>query len=377
MRRSTDRPARRGFVGRRFGRGRGARWALIGVLAIGLIALACGDDGEGSPSPTPTVGGETASPTAAPTEAASPEPTEEPTPEPTAAPAPAFPITLEHTRGSTTIESQPTRVVALTDGAELASLLALDLQPVGFGQRIDPLAPWIADRIGAHAEVFTPGFPELPFEVIVALQPDLILAQEGFITPDTQPLLEAIAPTVATPFADWRKQLRLVAAATGTSDRAEELITETEALIAEFGERVPEALGMTSSVVARFPGEGSFYVFTEATAIGGIIGATTLEPLAAADMDSDDPSVQQYSLEELRAIEESDGLMVFDWFGDGSGLASFEELDAWGLLPAVQAGKVVTLAGDDAAAALFDSVLTVPYNLDLLERALTELYAGE
>ena len=46
-------------------------------------------------------------------------------------------------------------MVALTDGGELASLLAIGVRPVGFGQRNDPVEPWIAEALGDDAGVET------------------------------------------------------------------------------------------------------------------------------------------------------------------------------------------------------------------------------
>ena len=66
-----------------------------------------------------------------------------------------FPRDVVHEVGSTTIGVKPSRVVAVTDGGELASLLALGVRPVGFGQRNDPLEPWIAEALGDSAGVET------------------------------------------------------------------------------------------------------------------------------------------------------------------------------------------------------------------------------
>jgi hypothetical protein len=49
----------------------------------------------------------------------------------------AFPRVVKHELGETEIPAKPERIVAVTDGGEFASLLALGVEPVGFGKRND------------------------------------------------------------------------------------------------------------------------------------------------------------------------------------------------------------------------------------------------
>src|SRR6188768_3975349 len=65
--------------------------------------------------------------------------------------ASAFPVTIEHKFGSTTIESQPERVVSV-GFAEHEGLLALGVEPVGvrdwYGDQPHATSPWAQDELG-------------------------------------------------------------------------------------------------------------------------------------------------------------------------------------------------------------------------------------
>src|SRR5687768_7678808 len=90
----------------------------------------------------------------------------------------AFPVTVEHINGETTIPKQPTRVVSV-GLTEQDTLLQLGVTPVGvtewYGEQPSATWPWARDLLGdAEPEVLTTsnGFE---FEKIAALEPDLIV----------------------------------------------------------------------------------------------------------------------------------------------------------------------------------------------------------
>lgn len=164
----------------------------------------------------------------------------------TAAFAQAFPVTLDHAWGSTTIEAEPTRVVTWGWGNEDAAI-ALGVIPVGipfqsYGGGDNGIQPWIEDALaaaGAEAPAVLDNSGEPPFEQIAALEPDVIIAAYSGVTEEQYKLLSAIAPTVAysgeawsTP---WQEVTRTVGKALGKTGEAEALVAETETwLAAEF-----------------------------------------------------------------------------------------------------------------------------------------------
>lgn len=98
----------------------------------------------------------------------------------------AFPVTIEHKYGSTTIVKTPERVVSVGYNDHDA-LLALGIVPVAvrewFGDQPFATWPWAEDELGnAEPEVLATG--ELDFERIAALQPDLIIGLYSGLTED-------------------------------------------------------------------------------------------------------------------------------------------------------------------------------------------------
>src|SRR5690606_29369791 len=99
-------------------------------------------------------------------------------PSPTTTGDAAFPVTIEHEFGSTTVESAPTRIVAAGFN-EADFLLAFGIVPVGvrdfIGEFPEETRPWAVDLIGDAAPVDIGG-TEIDFEQVAQLEPDAILA---------------------------------------------------------------------------------------------------------------------------------------------------------------------------------------------------------
>ena len=283
----------------------------------------------------------------------------------------AFPRTVDHAVGSTRIEAPPTRVVAVTDGAELASLLALGVTPVGFGQRNDPLTPWIADAGGGDPAIERYELAGEPnFELMAAWRPDVIVGQYGFVLEENVDSFSAVAPTVATSFVGWRENLRQAAAATGADDRAEELIAELETEIAEAAERL-SGISVTTRWVFGFP--DYLGQLNDRSPIGALLTEMGLPTLAPQEVEGE--AADQIVAERLGdALAEADAVVVLDFEDpEGDGDAALADQALYRSAPAVAEGRVVRLAVDESNAAYFDSVLTVRRNIALIERVMGEL----
>src|SRR5680860_462891 len=123
----------------------------------------------------------------------------------------AFPVTIGHAFGETTIESEPHRVLTLGWGSGDA-VLALGVVPVGmeaqnYGGDDNGVLPWAADalaELGGDAPVIFPATTDAPaYEQIAEAAPDLILATYSGITEEQYDLLSEIAPVVAYPDQPW------------------------------------------------------------------------------------------------------------------------------------------------------------------------------
>lgn len=280
--------------------------------------------------------------------------------------ADGFPVDVKHELGTTTIKTKPTRIVAVSDGGELASLLALGIEPVGFGQRNDPLQPWIQDNGGADLPKYKLVGTEVSFERMAAWKPDLLLVQNGFATKDNLARYTAIAPTVVTSFIDWRENLRQVSQATGTTARAAELVAANTAAVEKARAALAGRKGMKVQAITVFDGP-TIYRLNDASPLGKVAADVGLAPFPAQKTPGE--AVEEISLERLPEID-ADVLFV-QVFDEGDGpYKALRERDIWKRIPAVKAGRVVELTEDESAASYFDSVLTVPLNLTLLQDRL-------
>ncbi|MGH3837386.1 MAG: iron-siderophore ABC transporter substrate-binding protein [Pseudonocardiaceae bacterium] len=169
----------------------------------------------------------------------------------------AFPVTIEHKFGSTTIPAPPKRVVTIGD-EDIA--VALGIIPVGIVRSTSydsGVAPWLEDRIdltkttlidvpaGAEGE----GAAGANIEQVAALDPDLILAVGDFGLEIDYPKLSQIAPTVgyATEWGgqSWQEQAMVDARALGLEERGRQVVAETEAAIRAVRDANTSLVGRT------------------------------------------------------------------------------------------------------------------------------------
>lgn len=172
----------------------------------------------------------------------------------TSADADAFPVTIEHALGETTIESAPTRVATL-GWTDHDHALALGVVPVGatritWGGNEGGSTDWFdaaVEEAGVEAPVRYDDADGAPIDEVAELAPDLILATNSGITEAEYAKLSKIAPVVAYPenpwTTNWQASLELIGTALGRTARAEEVRAETEATIDQAKADNPELQG--------------------------------------------------------------------------------------------------------------------------------------
>lgn len=179
----------------------------------------------------------------------------------------AFPVTLAHKYGSTTVKSEPRRVVTV-GLSDQDAVLALGTVPVGttewLGGYPGAVGPWAEDALGGGKAPTvlkdTGTGPQV--EKIASLRPDLILALYSGLTKDQYRSLSKIAPVVAQPKdapdygISWQDQTKTVGSALGKADEAAALVSKTEKHITEAAAAHPEFKG--ASAVMATPYEGTF-----------------------------------------------------------------------------------------------------------------------
>ena len=150
----------------------------------------------------------------------------------------AYPVTIKHKFGSTTLTSKPRRIV-LVGLIEQDALLALGEVPVAttewFGGHKGAIWPWAEDELGnGKYPTVLKDTDGIQFEKIKALHPDVIVGLYCGMKKSDYGTLSKIAPVIAQPsdYVDygvpWQHATRTVGKAVGKSAQAEKLIAGIE-----------------------------------------------------------------------------------------------------------------------------------------------------
>lgn len=167
--------------------------------------------------------------------------------------AAAFPVTITHAYGATTINAPAARVVTIGKGSG-ETCLAFGLSPVGMGLGPDGLSSWFTDEQN-ETEVLEPAlFSDSEIgkvlEVISDLTPDVILALNSSITRADFDELQKIAPTVAFPDhpgnTEWRTMTDTIGQVLGRSAQTPQIIAEVEEAIADAHNGLSDFDGVTA-----------------------------------------------------------------------------------------------------------------------------------
>lgn len=293
----------------------------------------------------------------------------------------AFPVTVEHAFGETTIEEQPTRVVSV-GVTEQDTLLQLGVVPVGvtewYGEQPYATWPWAQELLGnAEPEVLTTsnGFE---FEKIAALEPDLIIGTNAGITKKDYELLSAIAPTVTNVpespgyFSSWQDQTLQIARALGREVDGQTLIDEVESAYAEVAADHPEWEGMTATFSQGGPYDGDLYVYPDGLNTD-FLTDLGFEITAGLEDFSPDGYQAQISAENVGRMDAD--VVVFATESE----EQFEELQDFGTignLSAVEEGRAVYTDEVLAGAIYFLTPLSLEYVLEELTPMLEQATAG-
>jgi iron complex transport system substrate-binding protein len=278
----------------------------------------------------------------------------------------AFPVTIEHKYGSTTIESAPERVVVV-GLREQDALLALGVVPVAttewYGEHPGAIFPWAKDELGdAPLPTVLDDTDGIAIEKVAAQRPDLILGIYSGIKENEYEALSKIAPTVAQPKdepdygSSWQEETLTTGKAVGKPDEAQKLVDETEQLIADEAAKHPEFKGQTAAMISDYQGVFVYGPRDVRSRILEELGFTYPEALVDAFPQK---FGGQLSDEKIDLLD----LDVLIWFADGD--RSKEELKSNPLYSKLKVNKEdrdVFIRADDRVydATSFVSVLSMP-----------------
>lgn len=276
--------------------------------------------------------------------------------------AEAFPLTIEHAQGSTTIPAAPQRIVAMID-RDADTLLALGVVPVGihslFGFE-QGVGPWSEALLGTATPAVWGG-REYNYEAIAALKPDLIVFANSGGDKDVYDRLSAIAPTIGLPKgaigweATVQQTTQVIADALGRRDDGVALLAKLDDYLAATKAAHPEFAGKTANYLDIYPGGISSY--SARHIVNTMLYGAGFSPIAAAELPEGQSSVQVSA--ELLPDYDADIVVIYPF---GRTLADLEaETPTLGALASVKDGRAFVL---DNLAFSNASVLSIPYALE-------------
>lgn len=270
----------------------------------------------------------------------------------------AFPMTITHKLGTTTIPAKPVRV-ATVNWANHEVPLALGVVPVGmaaanFGDDDgDGLLPWVDERLKELKATKPVLFDEtdgIDFEAVADTKPDVILATYSGLTQQDYDTLSAIAPTVAYPDAawatPWREIVRMNSKAIGLAAEGEKLISDIEGRIKAVVDRYPQLKGKSVMFMTHLdPNDisqiGFYTAHDTRTLFFEDLGLTIPASVAEASKGTDKFALTR-SAEQIDEFDDVD--IIVGYGGDNGDLLEKIRKDALlSKLPAVERGSIYLL----------------------------------
>jgi iron complex transport system substrate-binding protein len=332
------------------------------VFALSILVVACAAPATQAPA-EPT--------TAAATEA------------PVVEESPAFPVTIEHKYGSTTITEAPVRVVSV-GLLEQDALLALGVVPVAtrewYGERPGAIFEWALDELGDGEVPVVLDSTELNFELIASLEPDVIIGLYSGLTQEEYDTLSAIAPTVAQPGEyvnwgiPWEQVTTTVGLILGKGAEAEQLVADVEALFAQVHAEHPEFADHTALIASPWGYPDSYWAYGPQDTRGRLITSLGFQtPPEIEELSGTDFGVS-VSRERIDLFDVGVLIWIVDFPEDEHTLLNSDPL--YQQLQVVQDGRDLYVPATDTLydALNLSTVLSIPYAVEhivpLIEGAL-------
>ncbi|GAB2633725.1 ABC transporter substrate-binding protein [Prescottella soli] len=281
----------------------------------------------------------------------------------------AYPVTIDHKFGSTTITQAPRRIAAVGIG-DADVLLALGLTPVlvpvWTGSTDDGIGVWAEPSLhGDDPAALANATTEFDIETIVASAPDLIIAVNNAIDEDTYRKLSAVAPTVlhAADQTDWvlpwEEVTTRIGAAVGLPAQAEREVQDVQDRITKARNDNPQFRGKTAVLVAA-RNDGTLRAFAPDAARAQLLTQLGFEPPQALKDRFGGKLNFEVSAENYSLLDAD--LMLFDNYEKVR--ATLEGTPAFTNLDVVRTGGLIGLDPIVSDAVSMPNPLTIPFVLD-------------
>lgn len=292
----------------------------------------------------------------------------------------AFPVTIAHKYGSTTLDAVPERIV-LVGLNEQDALLALGVVPVAtrewYGERPGAIFEWAQDELAAlgGATPLALSSGQLNFEEIAALEPDVIVGLYAGITQEEYTTLSQIAPTIAQPaeYVDWgvpwQEVTRTMGQIVGKAAEAESLIAGVESAFAEAHAQFPNIQSAEAVVATPWGYPTSYYVYGSQDSRGRFMTSLGFSYPPVIDELAGEEFGASISLERFDIID-IDFLIWIDSLPE-----EMRNNPLYANLDIVKDGRVVYLSNTSPIydALNFSTVLSIPFAIEQLSPDFAQL----
>jgi len=290
-----------------------------------------------------------------------------------------YPLSLDHTFGTSVIPEQPERV-ATVDYAGGDNLLALGYQPLTvrywFGEYGNAVWPWAQPLLESEPEVIR---GELNFEQIAKTNPDVILAIRSGITEEDYEQLSKIAPVVAVPEGvgdyslTWQERARIVGRVLNKQDEVDTRISAIEDQLAAVDNAHPEWDGKTFAMATYWNGVGVYSAEDTGVILIENMGLT-VQP-AVEELTEAGEFYITLSEEKLPLIDAD----VLFWYTTGDARQQIESLVLRPSMNAYQEGREIFLPGNSIrnGALSYSTLLSLPKAIEVLTPLIERAVDGD
>ena len=293
----------------------------------------------------------------------------------------AFPVTIEHAFGETTIEKEPKRVVTV-GWTDHDHALALGVTPIGatkltWGGNEQGSSEWFdaaLEEAGTEAPVRYSDADGIPDKEIAKLDPDVILATNSGITKKDYKALSEIAPVVAYPEAPWitpwQTSLETVAKALGRTELGKEVAAETQAKIDAAKEEYPQLEG-TSLIFGYLTTADLSQIGIYAPEDPRVSLMHDFGMVDAPIVDSAIKKGQFYGQVSSERASELESDVFLTWAESPDDMATFADHALIGQIPAIKSGHAYAEADKPTALSITNPTpLSIPF---IIEHFLPEV----
>lgn len=297
----------------------------------------------------------------------------------TAAAEGAFPVTVKHKFGETTIDSMPKRVVSL-GYSDQDAIIAFGVTPVlvrewdGMYPDDQGVCDWAKEKMeGDKIEIYKG--EDIDPEAIATYKPDLIVAVYSGISKDDYEALSKVAPVVAqtADYGDyeqpWDVTTKQIGTALGQADKADEMIKDIKDRSAALAKKHPEWQGK-SIVVGGYDGE-DLWVYTQDDPRARFFRDLGFKYNQKVQDLAGDKFYLKLSLEKADVVDSD--VIIWDQISyNKDGIDTIRKESALAALPAQKEERSVYLTGELERSFGWQTVLSLDYLLDHIEEPLAK-----